>query len=988
MECPDGFEPTVDIDGDCVDDVLERQGFWYRDNQLQACDPVNDTGCFVTDPTAWSSDGDPYSDFQEATGVNMDNTVAPPYNNPLVAAEPRIEVVLLRYRFVPKATITDSNGQEMSAQSTQEFSVETSVGISYTSGVEVSAGLDAGVTASTETTASFSVTAGFSSSQTRGTAINWETATTSATDDAASLFLDIAGRNVGSATALDVTPIFNLFIGDEPLGTVRPSEPFPANVRPGETSDFIVVSSRKEGNTEIPLTLSFDQLRQLQRGVPLKIQVIGLDAGISRWRPEESNWSCPDPCKWEEFQDQIDARTLRLLVDFGYSGTRNERIPRAFTGNPFEYRVYTGSPSANQSVTLGQALQHIGYDLAAQGDQILIENRPYPSQWYFTSGPDTGGASRDSTFKDYWDFAGQPSDVLNMDMPRGVSLLMASPDPEDSGPFINGHWFNEAMNQLTVFATAKGSIPVEGGEVYVTYIDGREEVMPLTRFGESGFFRIEEPTPFPIVPARSSIVMRDVLGNERRLESGLNPSIPIASSCAEIDVRYFRAPRFSDDNGTATLFIGGDLNKPATAFCFNTDGGTDVWFPQVGADESDMLGIALLDPTRRVAVGHQRILYSDNAGNTWRDIPLSAEEATTYRAVEFKKGTETGVAVGDNGIFMRTEDGGNSWVKVGTNATEGAFHDVDHAEGDMWFAVGNNQLLRSTDDGQTWGPMPLNTLDLQGNPVAIPFQDLRTVSFISNTVGVIGDHALGQVFQTEDGGETWNLRLLHAELNDITYDGEDAWYIVGRHVVQRFSTNASAREVLVFAGSFSLVLEAITFPTPEVGYVINAGGQVFQTNDRGQTWSSPFGGYPTPSHPGSNLMTDIDMFDVNFGGVVGTAGVIGATDSGGGVPQPAVSTTAEKEGGRELPAQITLEQNYPNPFNPTTTIAYSLSESQDVKLEIFDLLGRNIATLVDGVQVTGMHTVRFDATGLSSGMYLYRLSTKHATEVRRMLLLR
>ncbi len=90
----------------------------------------------------------------------------------------------------------------------------------------------------------------------------------------------------------------------------------------------------------------------------------------------------------------------------------------------------------------------------------------------------------------------------------------------------------------------------------------------------------------------------------------------------------------------------------------------------------------------------------------------------------------------------------------------------------------------------------------------------------------------------------------------------------------------------------------------------------------------------------------------------------------------------------DLAYEISLNQNYPNPFNPSTTISYSLTDNSNVLLEVYDLMGRKVATLVNGRQTAGEQSISFDASNLASGVYMYRLNVGANTLARKMILLK
>ena len=95
-------------------------------------------------------------------------------------------------------------------------------------------------------------------------------------------------------------------------------------------------------------------------------------------------------------------------------------------------------------------------------------------------------------------------------------------------------------------------------------------------------------------------------------------------------------------------------------------------------------------------------------------------------------------------------------------------------------------------------------------------------------------------------------------------------------------------------------------------------------------------------------------------------------------------TTEPREADSTIPDAVALNQNYPNPFNPTTQITYELPQQTDVRLTVYDMVGRQVATLVNETVQAGVHNVNFDASSLSSGVYIYRLQAGSSTLSRKL----
>lgn len=94
----------------------------------------------------------------------------------------------------------------------------------------------------------------------------------------------------------------------------------------------------------------------------------------------------------------------------------------------------------------------------------------------------------------------------------------------------------------------------------------------------------------------------------------------------------------------------------------------------------------------------------------------------------------------------------------------------------------------------------------------------------------------------------------------------------------------------------------------------------------------------------------------------------------------------EDEGG--IPTKFVLSQNYPNPFNPSTTIRYNLPKEAMVSIKVYDMLGREMKTLIKEYKSAGSYNVEFNASNLTSGIYFYRLTAGDFTQVKKLVLMK
>lgn len=242
------------------------------------------------------------------------------------------------------------------------------------------------------------------------------------------------------------------------------------------------------------------------------------------------------------------------------------------------------------------------------------------------------------------------------------------------------------------------------------------------------------------------------------------------------------------------------------------------------------------------------------------------------------------------------------------------------------------------------------------------------------------DDSLGPLiatqYQTSDGGASWQLRhdfppfsrAIDAYCRISFVSSTDGFLTCAN----RLYATSDGGNHWIPRGVYDGNICDLAFVSPQIGYMIR-NAALYRTSDGGMNWSwqRPVSYNLTEDFKGY-LLTSCDdkAYLVSGDSVYVTASATGVNNSS------------------ILPTSFSLKQNYPNPFNPVTTITFELPRATIVRLVIYDLLGREVVRLADGLVEAGSHLVTFDGKPLASGTYIYRLETPDLTIIKKMTLLK
>src|ERR1051325_2626748 len=352
--------------------------------------------------------------------------------------------------------------------------------------------------------------------------------------------------------------------------------------------------------------------------------------------------------------------------------------------------------------------------------------------------------------------------------------------------------------------------------------------------------------------------------------------------------------------------------------------------------QASLSGVQFCGTSMAIAVGSGgTLLRSNDGGVNWSSVHSGV--SSYLLALSFPS-SSVGTAVGGDPIngtqtVLHTANSGSSWSSQSTGSTQPLLG-VGFADANNGFAVGyRGTILHTTNGGSTW--------ENQVTGVLTPLDNIACID--ANTATIVGD--LGVIMRTTNGGASWSQQ-----------SSGTASDLYGVH----FTSSSTGTAV----GINGTILRTNN------GWAVGNNGVILHTTNGGSGW--------TDQSVFIANFSDVSFKDANTGLVVGDHGrTILRTTNGGGnwTVQSSISAVG---GSDELPRTMSLYQNYPNPFNPTTTIGFSLQERTMVRLVVYNTVGQEVATLLNGESGPGFESVNWtaqDAAGraLPSGVYFYEL---------------
>ncbi|MBS1516376.1 MAG: T9SS type A sorting domain-containing protein [Bacteroidetes bacterium] len=358
--------------------------------------------------------------------------------------------------------------------------------------------------------------------------------------------------------------------------------------------------------------------------------------------------------------------------------------------------------------------------------------------------------------------------------------------------------------------------------------------------------------------------------------------------------------------------------------------------------------------------GNGTLIKSTDGGISW--LPLASGTTSFITSVNFYN-PSTGWFTSTGGVKKST-DGGSSWVSL-AGAGSSTYNSIYCLTDQICFISAlDGRLLRTTDGGTSW------------QVVVTSPAELSRFCFVNNLTGWAS--GINYIYRTTNGGTNWTQTILPGQNRDVNFINENTGWVPNFPNVNKTTDGGISWATYNVTSNSGESFYGIKFVNLLTGYCIGVSftsGKIYKTTNGGVNWAAE----TIPSVAG---IYNLQFLNELTGWAVGSRGNTFRTTTGGAV---FISQTSSI-----VPENFKLSQNYPNPFNPSTRINYELKNTNYVTLKVFDLLGKEVASLVNEKQNAGSYAVDFNSTeyNLPSGIYFYTLAAGEFKETRKMILIK
>ncbi|MBS1494802.1 MAG: T9SS type A sorting domain-containing protein [Bacteroidetes bacterium] len=418
-------------------------------------------------------------------------------------------------------------------------------------------------------------------------------------------------------------------------------------------------------------------------------------------------------------------------------------------------------------------------------------------------------------------------------------------------------------------------------------------------------------------------------------------------------------------------------------------------------------------PAIGYAVGFGGYIYkSTDFGNNWTCINSLIGDVFSFNTLSFPN-NNTGYITGSEGIILKTSNSGENWSssQIGhKNLTSSYFLNSNTG----YIGADSNKMYKTTNGGNSWDTLATYT---SANPIT-------SIYFVNEHVGFFANSYSNAVSKTTNAGISWTLipfTIIYGSMNSLQFTDSLTGFLYQYYYnptgfpPQRYTyiyktTNQGETWSLISSFFNNVQATGLKFINANTGYMnankilktTNGGvnwAEVLNTNDQGGIDVLDMNTVYTGSYKSTNAGLNWTLYNTKAQSISGihyinqTTGIIICGNSGG-----ILRTT---DGGEiissvygitsnEITDNFSLHQNYPNPFNPSTVIRYQLSVAGFITLKVFDLLGKEVAALVNEKQNAGTYAVDFNSTefNLPSGIYFYTLNAGEFKETKKMVLVK